>query len=541
MGVIQGFGNPDHTFIGRAVIADKTIEARSPQLIKLPIPLPSIPVLTPLLSPILGGSNSNNKKPPTAPTTTTPVAAPQPSPTASSGSNDPDPPANGGDGGSSTSTGSSSSGSSGGVDGSSSSSTSSGDSSSSGTTPGDTTGSTPGSTTSDGDPGGDTSIGDGTSPTSSTSSNADTPTPKGGTSLGGSKITDPAAAGTGNDPSSGGTDTTGSGSGVFASHSISGTGSPGSQATQGGMAGAGGNNGGSGAAAKPHLQSGTFAGIIIVLVLAVLIGLFFVVRRRSRVRRHQQTNMWFSRFRPPSTTRNSNGGESRVGTFATVTDDHFNRPRRSSDFIPALPPMAEVEYPNLNGRTPIFVQGSSQLTSADYNEQIDRQFSTLPVRMGASNHFETSRSNELQYLNNEPQYTSESANVSIEGGPDPFSISIGSTQECGSSEESGRFYFHNDEIGIGETDIGGFHTHSGLYAISQPPAAVSDRNSAEHSTPSNVSLYSRPSTSATLAMKTAPFQPSANVPPTPALPTHSTDFAIKHVADPFSDQNPFER
>ena len=61
----------------------KTIHAREPQLIKLPIPLPSIPILAPILAPIIGGSDQNQNTDPgtTAAANTPPPAQPTPPPT----------------------------------------------------------------------------------------------------------------------------------------------------------------------------------------------------------------------------------------------------------------------------------------------------------------------------------------------------------------------------------------------------------------------------------------------------------------------------
>jgi len=182
--------------------------------------------------------------------------------------------------------------------------------------------------------------------------------------------------------------------------------------------------------------------------------------------------------------------------------------------------------------------------SAEANGQTDRLFPTLSMGMGSSNHFESRQPDNSQYLN-KSQRTFEPANASIEGNPNLIStfISIGSTQECESSEDSGHFWYMNNDNGIADTNIGGSYTLSDPFAFHNPPTPAGDPNVAAYSTPSSGSSYSRPSTTATLAMKTPPsgyVQPSANIPPTPALPIPTAHYSTKNVADPFSDQNPFE-
>jgi hypothetical protein len=82
--------------VRRVVDNLKTVHAREPQLIKLPIALPSIPILAPILAPIIGGSNQKqdttpgttavaNTSPPAQPTSppaqpTSPPAQPTPPP-----------------------------------------------------------------------------------------------------------------------------------------------------------------------------------------------------------------------------------------------------------------------------------------------------------------------------------------------------------------------------------------------------------------------------------------------------------------------------
>ncbi|PPQ79768.1 hypothetical protein CVT25_003321 [Psilocybe cyanescens] len=548
----------DHIVIGRA-LADKTIvEAREPQLIKIGLPLPSVPVLTPLLSPLVGGSNSNQNPGSGSGSTTTAAAPPPAQSTTSSGNSGSSGGASGGSsggsssgstgdgsttsnpgnggssgggtssGGTSSSGGSSSGGtsssggsssgdtpasggstSSGGSSGSGNGSSSSGDTSSSGSTSGDTSttgnGSSSGSSSSSSQGGdGNTSTSGGIVLSSGGSANGTSTSDGGSSDSNGSDSGDVQhSAGSGGGSSSGGVANAGGIPGSTGGvHSVSGKGIPYSTQSGGSSAATGvggissGGSDGESSGGKHGLSGGAIAGIAICL-LALLVGfVIFFVRRRTRSRRHEQTNRWWftsNRVSQPYGDRNSKeilapGVRTARSSFATTVDHSDRSDRnhspipRNSFIIPPLPPMAEIG--RSNGNIPALTIDTSHFSSAPVI--IESRFSV-------------------------------SSQVSAETGSEYLVV------------------HHRDSLNPGTPMSVRPFSPSESFAFPRPPDPVGDRNSA----------YSRPSSSGTLAMLQAGTHfsfHSSNVPPTPSLPTLivSQDNPINSVLDPFADNNPFD-
>ncbi|KIM41178.1 hypothetical protein M413DRAFT_412247 [Hebeloma cylindrosporum] len=66
--------NANRRTLAASSIVDATIHPREPQLIVLPIPIPSIPIVAPIISPIIGGSTPSTSPVTTIPTNTLPSA-----------------------------------------------------------------------------------------------------------------------------------------------------------------------------------------------------------------------------------------------------------------------------------------------------------------------------------------------------------------------------------------------------------------------------------------------------------------------------------
>ena len=337
----------------RGSILDETIHPREPQLIKLPIPLPSIPVLSPILAPIIGGSDQNNNpgtttsastpapdqstSPPVQPTLppvqpTLPPAQPTPSPAQPTPPpaqlNPPasPPPSNGGGASPPANSGSGSPGpvapivapGSGTNFGDTSPSGNSDDSSATDTdvTPsGITDGASPSSVSLLGD-GGDIAN---TGSNINLGSDANDPSfPAGGgvANAGGVPI-----------PAQGTASRNSGGSNTIAGGSPSPT------------AGNHPNNTVVSAAEKGHsIPVGAIAAIVIICVALFLALLIFFLRRRSRARRKAQANTWwFSRKRTSKTYADRNSAEILVAGSQSARNSFAASPT-----IPRPPPMAEV-------------------------------------------------------------------------------------------------------------------------------------------------------------------------------------------------------
>ncbi|KXN82039.1 hypothetical protein AN958_03290 [Leucoagaricus sp. SymC.cos] len=342
---------------------------REPGLINLPIPLPSIPVLDPIVTPLIQGNN----RPQPAPTPA-PVTPPAPTSTAKGS-----PPATGGGSGGGTSGGG---GGSGGGSGDPSSSPGGG---SSGGDPGGSSGGDPGTgqptdtlipPASTGDSG---STGNGSATgTDPIQIPSGTDAPPASSSSRNNFLDSP-VANAGNDPSdngknggdsagatvhlgSGNTGTEFGGSthtGVTISvPRVSGT--PRTGGNEGGGSGGGGDIGQTGAVKKGNLSGGAIAGIVIAILLIVLVVTIILIRRRFRSRRSEHRNRWwFSRNRTSQTYGDRAHGDVGIagglGTSGNAalrksvrssfetTVDHSQAPCLDMDFdIPALPPMAEL-------------------------------------------------------------------------------------------------------------------------------------------------------------------------------------------------------
>ena len=355
-------------FVRRSVvghsIADKPIHAREPQLLKLPIPLPSVPILAPLVSPIVGGSNKN-ATPGTTPANTS--SPPQPTPSSSS------PPSNGG-----------------------------GASPPNASTPSTTTGrdGSPAPVPPVAVPGSGTGSGD--NPPSSPSNYPTTgsgPIPLGATTVT-SPTWGPILEGGGGATVNTGSDKLGSGANDPSAPPDGGTANAGDVPTA--LQGTGGSNtlsaGGSRSTGtsnatpnsgpeKGHISTGAIAGIIVIFIALFLALLVFFLRRRSRARRNEQANTWwFVSKRTSQTYGDRNSAEIFTGlrnarsSFATTTSHSFHATlSNTGPTLPPLLPTAEV------GRT----HASSLQAVVDpsrYNAEIsDERFS-----MG-SNYSETSQ------------------------------------------------------------------------------------------------------------------------------------------------------
>ena len=539
MRVAPKIGN--HSIIGRA-LADRTVEARDPSLINLPLPLPSIPVLSPVLSPLLGGSNQNQNSGTTS--SSSPAPAPSQTTTAPSNGNGGDQGNNGGgnsgdngggngnndnngnsgSGGGSTGNSGGNSGNGGGSGGSSTGGGSSGGDNSgsdqggsSGSAPSTTTagnptsgnqdtpssnGSTPNGTNTGNSPSGTTlsSSGPGTASTES-QSGGESGSGSGALASSGAGAANAAAIPTGTNGSAGTTSgsQTISGHGSAGTHSVSGSGT-GSTGSGNSASGAGNTDGGSvpgsetGAASKHGISGGAIAGIVICLLLLLLCAFVFLVRKRRKARRDERANIWwFTRKRNSQTYGDRFSKEimpsnrSVRSSFAT-TVDRSGTPRPASfQDIPPLPPMAEVG--RSNGAAPKLVIEPSAFYPTLNDGQNDHRFS-----IGSG------QSGDAQYL-----MVHHRDSVNPESPGTPMSVRPFSPSES--------------------------------FAFPKPPDPVGDRNSA----------YSRPSSGGTFAVRNSlrsiqlPSSPTS-IPPTPALPGTAAVMMspINKVIDPFADNNPFE-
>ncbi|KIM41179.1 hypothetical protein M413DRAFT_445880 [Hebeloma cylindrosporum] len=353
------------TVSGRSIV-DNAIHAREPQLLKLPLPVPSIPILAPLVSPIVGGNNQNTQ-PTTTPANTPPPAQPT-SPVTP-------PPSNGG----------------GAVPPTDSTPSPGGDGSSPVppvVVPDPGTGS--GDNPPPGSPGSSPTTGDGTDPSGVAGGPIPTSGPvsegAGGTipTTGSDNFvpSDPSAsvgsgvANAGGAPQgslskiSGGTYTYGAGD---PTSTTSGKDSNGTAAAS--------------AAAKGGISPGAVAAIVVVFITLFFLLIILFLRRRSKARRDERAvTWWFSRKRTSQTygDRNSaeifaSGSRSARSSFATTVDHSFTAFPTDAPTIPPLPPMAEVGRANTT---------SLQLAinpSPHNNEVPDKRFSI------GSNHSENSQ------------------------------------------------------------------------------------------------------------------------------------------------------
>ncbi|KIJ64609.1 hypothetical protein HYDPIDRAFT_111987 [Hydnomerulius pinastri MD-312] len=361
-----------HRVIGRGMVE---LDERNPSLLNLPIPVPSIPILEPLVSPLIGGTNNNGGG------QASPPSNPQPTST----------PPSGGGGSGSSGGGSSGGGSSGGGSGSSGGGGNgggNGNGNGNGGGGGNGGGSTPTTTAQGG--GGSTPA-----PPSSPSPSGNSPAPSGpsnsllppfdggsGGNGSGSSATPGDPNGSGNHLNSGGGQTAPAnvGSAPSATHAGVGSSAPAGQVT--GVAGALPSDSGSsgytssaaagaspatptittGAAVSSHkqLSSGAIAGITVVCLLFLLGLILLLVRRRSIARRSERRDRWWlggygssgsfsivgagsARDSQASNGAPENGRMSARSSFATNFDQglmfRVDSPIAS---VPEFPPMAEV-------------------------------------------------------------------------------------------------------------------------------------------------------------------------------------------------------
>ncbi|KAF8178000.1 hypothetical protein BJ912DRAFT_1063341 [Pholiota molesta] len=472
---------------------DEEIEARDPSLINLPLPLPSIPVLSPILSPIVGGSPSSSKTPSSTPTTAPAASTPTPSSPAASST------PSSGSGGSSGSGDTGSSGSGTGSTGGSGSA-GGGDPASSGAAQpsgGSSTStadaSSPSATQSGASPSGTASAGStatGTNLSTSGNSGSDGSSSSSGGNTGG----EPGTANAGGLPSG---NSSGSASGSL---SIGSNGLPVSTQANGDSGNTSGTTTGNNTVAATG-KSHTSAGVVVAIVLVVLLFLAVLAlgyRRRQRARRNDRANKWwFTKNRTSQTygdgDRNSTeiipaaaGSRSARSSFAT-TVDHSTTPQNGSFIIPPLPPMAEVG--RTDGRVPALV--------------ID-----------------------VSHFGNDPRF------------------SIGSQ---GSNDSQYLVVNHRDSTTTGEMvgtpmSVRPF-SPSESFAFPKPPDPAGDRTSG----------YSRPSSTATTATlnynnKSPTISPYTSygeiIPPIPGptfpAPALVSPIGAEPVANPFADNNPFE-
>ena len=470
-----------HRTVGRRSIIDKTIYAREPQLIKLPIPVPSIPILAPIIAPIVGGSNKN-----TNPGTTTPANTPRPAQTTSPSSPSSSPPPSSGGGtsnGGGTNNGGGTSPPSGGSPGSG------GDGSSvpvppvvvpgSGTGSSDTPPSGSPITGSDAIPSGVTS---GASPTSGSllegGGGGVTPT-VGSDNL---AANDPSGSVHGGVANPGGTPQGGLSKNSGGTYTVgAGDSSSSSTATSNDPS----NPTAASSASKGHISTGAIAAIVVVFITIFFALLIIFLRRRSRARRDEQAiTWWFSRKRTSQTYGDRNsaeilaaGSRSARSSFATTVDHSFTLPTEVPT-IPPLPPMAEIGRVNTS---PLQLS----IEPSRYNTEVpDKRFSI------GSNHSENS-----QYL------------------------------------------FVNLRNSLQLTPLTGqAFSPSQAFAFPKPPSPVGDRASA-YSRPSSHHG------TGTATMK-SPHSDGSSFPSLPAVPpTPSAEPLIRNdpvVSDPFGDNNPFE-
>ena len=335
-------------FVRRSVvphsIADKAIHAREPQFLKLPIPLPSVPILAPLVSPIVGGSNKNTgpginthaNTPPSA-QHTPPFAQPTPpsaQPAPPSSPPPSPPPSNGGSVSPPSDTTPST-----GVNGFPApvppvavpgSGTGSGDTPPSGS-PGysPTTGSGP-------IPSGATTV---TSPTSGPILEGGGVTGNTGSDSSGSGANDPSTSPDGGIANAGGVPTTPQGTG--GSNTLSAGGSRSTSTS---------NTTPNSGPEKGHISTGAVAGIVVIFITLFLALLVFFLRRRSRARRNEQANTWwFVGKRMSQTYGDRNSAEIFTGlrtarsSFATTASYSFHATfSNTGPTLSPLLPTAEV-------------------------------------------------------------------------------------------------------------------------------------------------------------------------------------------------------
>ncbi|KAG6856427.1 hypothetical protein H0H87_004553 [Tephrocybe sp. NHM501043] len=317
--------NRDHSRIGRDV---PQLEARAPQLIKLPISIPSIPILGAILTPLIGGTNKAAATTPAPTTTAATQATPTPAPTVTT------PPT------ATTSGGSGNSGNSSSFDGNSdgatgvSGSASDASETSAGSSP------QPSESTTDGG----SSDQDGTNNTSS-SSGLNVPVANAGGSI------NPTTGGNSGSDSS----TSGNLNSIPSSKAAlpSGNGLPGSTAVSGPNGASTGSSNASNSSGG--ISGGAIAGIIVVLVLILLAIALILFRKRYMSRRTERINQWWEKAGSrassekdgPNNPVRSDGRASARSSFAT-TFDHAQTPRLSTSFdnVPPLPPMAEIRGQN---------------------------------------------------------------------------------------------------------------------------------------------------------------------------------------------------
>ncbi|KAH0586781.1 hypothetical protein J132_04258 [Termitomyces sp. J132] len=360
----------NHARIGRSHIP---LQARAPALITLPISMPSIPLLGPLITPLIAGTNIN--RPATMPSTPTPtpvrgttltpaptdipasVSTPTPTPpVGDNGGNNP------GDGGRSNDGSSPTSGS---IDEYTSVVNIGG---STIVAPGTSTGSSPQST----DTSGNVSTGRNESANGSSGNSASNSSTTNGNSLNGSNVSGSinnvdGSVGDANDVNSVGTaNSPGSGSIIGGSIIGGNTDTAISKATASSVR----DFPGSTAFPDPNgvintrspasndvrrgLPGGAIAGMVIVITLGLLAVIVILLRGRYRQRRSERRNQWWSGFRTrlgtgndSTATANPSDRVSFRSSFET-TIDHARTPRLniSFDTVPSLPPMAEIRGSN---------------------------------------------------------------------------------------------------------------------------------------------------------------------------------------------------
>jgi hypothetical protein len=326
-------------------IADKPIHAREPQLLKLPIPLPSIPILAPLVSPVVGGSNKNTRPGTTTPANTPPPAQPTPPPAqpppppAQPTPPSSPPPSNYG-----------------------SASPPSGSTPSTGgdgfpvpvppvAVPGSGTGS--GDTPPSGSPSDSPTTGSGPIPSGATTVPSPTSILEGGgrvtVNLGSDKLgngaNDPSAPPDGGIANAGGVPTALQGTGGSNTLSAGGSRSTGTS-----------NTTSNSDPEKGHTSTGAIAGIIVIFITLFLALLAFFLRRRSRARRNEQANTWwFVGKRMSQTYGDRNSAEIFTGlrntrsSFATTASHSFHTTlSNTGPTLPPLLPTAEVGRVNLS-------------------------------------------------------------------------------------------------------------------------------------------------------------------------------------------------
>ncbi|RDB14773.1 hypothetical protein Hypma_016528 [Hypsizygus marmoreus] len=393
----------DHARIRRGG-AKNFLQERDPSLINLPIPLPSIPILSPLLDPLIGGNNRPSSTAAAAPTPNTPAPAPVPSPTTTpstgnsgngsgsenggsgdgngngngNGGNNGDGSSGGDSGGSGGDSGGSGgdSGGSGGDSGGSGgdSGESSGDSDGSG---GNSGGSDGGSSNSGSDSGaGSDGSGSGSGNPSNTDSSAPETTSGSGNSdgSGGSESLDNSSSGGSNSSNNISSDNNGDsqndndgpvanavggstagGSGVKTALATgtrggvpnpSGSSDPNSPDGLGGSGSGGTKSGGGGG-----ISTGAIAAIAVVVALIVLGIIVFLLRKRSISRRSERRNRWWGRsvgnnstgYVDRNSAQDSQGSRASVASSFATTFDHGRTSHLNVEVdIPPMPPMAEL-------------------------------------------------------------------------------------------------------------------------------------------------------------------------------------------------------